>query len=154
MSLVMEVVRSVNHFVCELAEFVIVLGHRQSPILSNKSIDKLDVISRLFVWCESRSDKCARQCNPPTDCVRWWKELTTGHVSWGSHHMKKEHRSSRGQVESLRHQMLNMMIDRTHTEHWNTVQGRTNHHNKYQSQGIRQHHQWDLSRMPVQLSKP
>ena len=43
-----QVVRSVSHFVYEFVEFVIVLGHGQSPILSNKTFDKLDVTSALF----------------------------------------------------------------------------------------------------------
>ena len=43
-----QVIRSVSHFVYELVEFVIVLGHGQRPILSNKSFDKFDVKERLF----------------------------------------------------------------------------------------------------------
>ncbi len=27
--------------------------------------------------CENRSDECVRQCNPPTDYVRWWHWCTT-----------------------------------------------------------------------------
>jgi hypothetical protein len=42
-------VRSVSHFVYEFVEFVIVLGHGQSPILSNKPLDKLDVTARLLL---------------------------------------------------------------------------------------------------------
>ena len=36
------------HFVYEFVEFVIVLGHGQSPILSNKPLDKLEVTQRDF----------------------------------------------------------------------------------------------------------
>jgi hypothetical protein len=61
-------VHSVSDF-----EFVILLGHGKSPNLSNESRDKLDVTARLLVYCESRIDKCVRQCNPPTDCVRRWR---------------------------------------------------------------------------------
>jgi hypothetical protein len=43
-----QVVRSVSHFVYEFVEFVIVLGHGQSPILSNKPLDKLDATVRLL----------------------------------------------------------------------------------------------------------
>jgi hypothetical protein len=42
-------VRSVSHFVYEFVEFVIVLGHGQNPILSNKPLDKLDVTARLLL---------------------------------------------------------------------------------------------------------
>ncbi len=41
-----QAVRSVSH---EFVEFVIVLGHGQSPILSNKPLDKLDVTVRLLL---------------------------------------------------------------------------------------------------------
>jgi hypothetical protein len=44
-----QVVRSVSHFVYEFVEFVIVLGHGQSPILSSKPLDKLDVTARLLL---------------------------------------------------------------------------------------------------------
>ena len=45
-----QAVRSVSHFVYEFVEFVIVLGHGQSPILSNKPLDKLDVtVERLLL---------------------------------------------------------------------------------------------------------
>jgi hypothetical protein len=44
-----ETVRSVSHFVYEFVEFVIVVGHGQSPILSNKTLDKLDVTTRLLL---------------------------------------------------------------------------------------------------------
>ena len=44
-----QAVRSVSHFVYEFVEFVIVLGHGQSPILSNKPLDKLDVTARLLL---------------------------------------------------------------------------------------------------------
>ena len=44
-----QAVRSVSHFVCEFVEFVIVLGHGQSPILSKKPLDKLDVTARLLL---------------------------------------------------------------------------------------------------------
>ncbi len=44
-----QAVRSVSHFVYEFFEFVIVLGHGQSPILSNKPLDKLDVTARLLL---------------------------------------------------------------------------------------------------------
>jgi hypothetical protein len=43
------IVDSVSHFVYEFVEFVIVLGHGQSPILSNKPLDKLDVTARLLL---------------------------------------------------------------------------------------------------------
>ena len=41
-----QVIRSVSDF-----EFVILLGHGQSPILSNESVDKLDVTVTLLVSC-------------------------------------------------------------------------------------------------------
>jgi hypothetical protein len=56
-----QVVWSVSHFVYEIVEFGIFLGHRQSSILSNKPLDKVDVTSRLLFVSGSRSDKCATQ---------------------------------------------------------------------------------------------
>jgi hypothetical protein len=44
-----QAVRSVSHFVYEFVEFVIVLGHGQRPILSNKPLDKFDVTVRLLL---------------------------------------------------------------------------------------------------------
>ncbi len=44
-----QAVRSVSHFVYEFVEFVIVLGHGQNSILSNKPLDKLDVTARLLL---------------------------------------------------------------------------------------------------------
>ncbi len=83
-----QVVRSVSHFVNEFVEFVIVLGHGQSPILSSSFLDMdrtllfrtshfTNLMSQWDFYCESRSDECVRHCNPPiwstTDCVRRWR---------------------------------------------------------------------------------
>ncbi len=79
-----QVVRSVSHFVYELVEFVIVLGPGQSPILSSSFLDMdralffrtrhfTNLMSQWDFCCESRSNECAKQCNPPTDCVRRWR---------------------------------------------------------------------------------
>jgi hypothetical protein len=43
-----QVVYSVSHFVYEIVEFVIFLGRRQSSILSNKPLNKLDVKASLL----------------------------------------------------------------------------------------------------------
>ena len=79
-----QVVRSVSHFVYQFVEFVIVLGHGRRTILSSSFLDMerdlffrtnhlTNLMSQRDFCCESRSDKCVRQCNPPTDCVRRWR---------------------------------------------------------------------------------
>ncbi len=50
-------IRWVRHRSCTWTEtysFVIVLGHGQSPILSNKTLHKLDVTVRLLLWKQER----------------------------------------------------------------------------------------------------
>ncbi len=54
----------------ETSSFVIILGHGQSPILSNNPLHKLDVTTRLQIWNLER-----RMCETmysSTDWVRWW----------------------------------------------------------------------------------
>ncbi len=68
----------------ETYPFVIVLGHGQSPILSNKTLHKLDVTVRLLLWTqERRMCETMQSSHRPrpvmalvhaffsTDCVRW-----------------------------------------------------------------------------------
>jgi hypothetical protein len=58
----------------------LVLGHGQRPILSSSFLDRVlffrtnhsltNLMSQRDFYCESRSDECVRQFNPPTDRVR------------------------------------------------------------------------------------
>ena len=54
-------IASMNSNVIELR--ITNTGLAFSPILSNETLDKLDVTVRLLVSCESRIDKCVRQSN-------------------------------------------------------------------------------------------
>ncbi len=65
-----QVVCSGSHFVYEFVEFVIFLGRRQSSILSNMPLNKLDVTARLLFCSESRSGE-----SPPLSQIKKTQQI-------------------------------------------------------------------------------